>query len=265
MNLVVLISCMHEKDHSIIERTNVQTDVVVVNQCDEESEERYTFLDSKGKEHNALFINTTERGLSRSRNMALKNASHADICLISDDDECLEDDYEEIILKVFEESKKPLDVASFSFNRKDKNGSYPMTEKKMGVYRICKTSSVELAFRRKSVLDSGIAFDVKMGSGSGNGGGEDTKFMLDCKRKGLNMRYFPYTIGTLLSYNSQWFHGWDKKLMMDTGWTAKRGYGFLIGYLFVLYKVVRDFKDYKKEMSPFAAFYYLNKGFFSVR
>ena len=264
MNLVVLISCMHEKDHGIIERTNVLTDVVVVNQCDNDSEDKFCFVDKNGKEHNALFINTTERGLSRSRNMALKNAIKADICLISDDDERLVDNYEEIILGVFNQHPK-LDVASFAFDRKDKHGNYPTEEKNMGIYRISKTSSVELAFKRKSVLDSRIEFDVKMGSGTGNGGGEDTKFMLDCRRKGLKMRFFPYTIGALLSYNSQWFHGWDKKLMMDTGWTAKRGLGYFLGYLFVLYKVISGYKDYKKVMNPLQAFCYLNMGFFSTR
>jgi len=265
MKLVVLISCMHEKDHSIIERTNVQTDVVVVNQCDIVSEDRFFFVDKNGKEHKALFLNTMERGLSRSRNMAIKHAADADICLICDDDERLEDNYEHIILKAYDKNRNSLDVASFAFNRIDKNGSYPKVEKKMGIRRICKTSSVELAFRRKSILDAGISFDVKMGSGTGNGGGEDIKFMLDCRRKGLRMRYFPYKIGSLLSYNSQWYHGCDSKLLIDTGWASKRVYGICGGYLFILYKVIRDYKDYKKEMSPFAAFCYLNKGFFLKR
>lgn len=265
MNLVVLISCMHESDHSIIERTNVQTDVVVINQCDIDSEERFIFVDKNGIEHKALFINTTERGLSCSRNMAMKHATDAEICLICDDDERLEDDYERLILKAYENNKKPIDVASFAFNRTDKNGSYPKVEKKMGIRRICKTSSVELSFRIKEIQDAGISFDIKMGSGTGNGGGEDIKFMLDCRRKGLRMRYFPYIIGSLLSYNSQWYHGHDCKLLIDTGWTSRRMFGFMIGYLFILYKVVRDYKDYKKEMSVFSAFYFLNKGFFSKR
>ena len=100
MKLIVLISCMHEKDHSIIERSNVQTDVVVVNQCDKDSVDEFDFKNKQGENCHAKFINTTERGLSRSRNMALLN-SWGDVCYICDDDEILQDDYENIIMKAY--------------------------------------------------------------------------------------------------------------------------------------------------------------------
>ena len=83
MTFNILISCMHEKDTSIIERSNVQSDVVVVNQCDLDSVEEFDFVNKKGKTCHAKFINTTERGLSRSRNMAICNA-WGDVCLICD-------------------------------------------------------------------------------------------------------------------------------------------------------------------------------------
>ena len=98
MKLILLISCMHEKDHSIIERSNVQTDVVVVNQCDKDSVDEFDFKNKKGETCHAKFINTTERGLSRSRNMAIRNA-WGDVCLICDDDEWLSDDYADTIIK----------------------------------------------------------------------------------------------------------------------------------------------------------------------
>ena len=93
MTLNLLIACMHEKDTSIIKRSNVQSDVVVVNQCDHDSVEEFDFLNKKGITCHAKFINTTERGLSRSRNMAIENAQKADVCYICDDDEYLVDDY----------------------------------------------------------------------------------------------------------------------------------------------------------------------------
>ena len=74
MTLTLLIACMHEKDTSIIQRSNVQTDVVVVNQCDHDSVEEFDFVNKKGKICHAKFICTNERGLSRSRNMAIRNA-----------------------------------------------------------------------------------------------------------------------------------------------------------------------------------------------
>lgn len=94
MNTVTtLISCMYEKNANIIARSNIQTDVVVVNQCDYDSIEEFEFKNKKGVTCRAKFINTTERGLSRSRNMAIAN-SWGDICYMCDDDELLADDYE---------------------------------------------------------------------------------------------------------------------------------------------------------------------------
>lgn len=40
MTISVLISCMHQKDTSIISRSNVRTNAVVINQCDRESTEK---------------------------------------------------------------------------------------------------------------------------------------------------------------------------------------------------------------------------------
>ena len=265
MKIIALIACMHEKDHGIVERTNVQTDAVVVNQCDEDKVEEYTFTNNKGRECRVIFVNTTERGLSKSRNMAISFAKNADVCLICDDDEVLVDDYEGIIANAFSRDGKSVDLAAFSFNRPGDRGHIADHEIKMGVKEICKTSSVELAFRRKTILNAGIVFDEKMGSGTGNGGGEDTKFMMDCKRKKLNMRYFPQVIGTLMESESQWFNGWDKKLMIDSGWTGRREYGTVLGYIYIMNTLVHHYKDYKGEMNCFQAFYYLNKGFFQKR
>ena len=264
MKIIALIACMHEKDHGIVERTNVQTDAVVVNQCDEDKVEEYTFTNNKGRECRVIFVNTTERGLSKSRNMAIRYAKDADVCLICDDDEVLEDNYEEIIANAFESTDK-IDVASFILKRDDGKGNLGVSEMKMGIREICKLSSVHLAFRREAVVNIGIVFDEKMGSGTGNGGGEDTKFMIDCWRKGLKMRYFPKRIGELLPSESQWFEGWNKKLLIDSGWCDRRTFGFFLGYAHILLAVVRHRKEYSKFMNPFQALFYLNKGFFQKR
>lgn len=264
MKVVALISCMYEKDHEILERTNIQTDVVVVNQSDTEMVERFSFTNKIGKICNCTFISTLERGLSRSRNMAIQYAKDADICLLCDDDERLVDNYEDIIIDAFIHHLN-VDVARFSFNREGKNGKLSDKILKMGIKEICRSSSVELAFRRQSILEAGIIFDVKMGSGSGNGGGEDTKFMFDCRRNNLKIYSFPSVIGVLLSSESRWFGGWNKQLLTDTGWGSRRIFGSLIGYIYVIYVLIRHRKDYMHYMSPIRAFYYLNKGFFQNR
>lgn len=117
MTFNILISCMHQADTSIIERSNVQSDVVVVNQCDHDSVEEFDFVNKKGKTCHAKFICTTERGLSKSRNMAIRNA-WGDVCQICDDDEWLADNGEEVILRAYAENPDAALIA-FSLIRKD--------------------------------------------------------------------------------------------------------------------------------------------------
>ena len=158
MTLTLLIACMHEKDTSIIQRSNVQTDVVVVNQCDRDSVEEFDFVNKKGKTCHAKFICTTERGLSRSRTMAIRNA-WGDVCLICDDDELFPDDYKDIILKAYEEEPQ-ADVIAFALDRKDHPKVFSKQKSNLDFKRIGQTSSLQITFKRQSVLSKGISFDV---------------------------------------------------------------------------------------------------------
>ena len=56
----VLISCMSHDVKNLVTRTNIKTDALVINQCDIDRNESFSF----GKNHNVRIFNTTERGLS---------------------------------------------------------------------------------------------------------------------------------------------------------------------------------------------------------
>lgn len=262
MKVQTLISCMHQKNASIIEKSNVQTDVVVVNQCDHDFVDEFDFVNKDGKTCHAKLINTRERGLSRSRNMAIDNA-WGDICLISDDDERFDDNYEEKIVSAYE-SKPNADFISFACVRD--GYSYPSEWMKMDIKRILKTSSIQVTFRREAIVKNNIRFDVKMGSGTGNGGGEENKFMMDCKRNGLNMLYCPSVITTLLSVNSLWCNGYDEKYFRNRGWASRRIMGTFMGYLFMWYNIFSHRKDFvSKDYSLVRVANCFHKGFFEKR
>ena len=72
----ILISTMNQKDDSLINKMNLHCNSLIINQCS---------YDSVKKKDAIRIINTTERGLSKSRNMAIEN-SIGDICIIADDD-----------------------------------------------------------------------------------------------------------------------------------------------------------------------------------
>lgn len=259
-SLCVLISCMYqEKD--IIERTHVQTNVVVVNQCDSESVEEWDFKNPQGKVCHAKFISTKERGLSRSRNMAMRNAI-GDICLFSDDDEELVDGYEKIVLDAYK--KQPdADLISFAFNRKNK--SFSNNSRKHNIKSLLHTSSVEITFLHNTVIEKGIFFDEKMGSGTGNGSGEENKLLMTCKHKGLKMYYNPDVIGTLLSTDSQWFKGFTPTYFENFGWSRRRILGPVMSWAYVVYWMYAHRNLYKKDITTKEAIRSYYKGWKSKR
>ena len=233
---------MHQEDASIIIRSNVQSDVVVVNQCDRNNIDEFDFINNNGRTCHAKFICTTERGLSRSRNMAIRNA-WADICQICDDDEVLEDDCEQKVLEAYHANPN-AGVIAFALIRKDCGKKYPEGKKSLGFKQILKTSSLQITFKSNLMGKYGICFDEKMGSGTGNGGGEENKFLLDCKRNGIKLLYVPVYIATVNKGESQWFNGYTEKYATNIGWTSRRTLGCFIGYAYIWYFSIRHRKHF---------------------
>lgn len=265
MTFNILISCMHQKNANIIVRSNVQSDVVVVNQCDHNSIEDFDFVNKKGRTCHARFICTTERGLSKSRNMAIRNA-WGDICQICDDDEVLADDGEEKILKAYAENPD-VGLIAFAVIRNDRPTEYPKSTKSLGFIQILKTSSIQITFSRSLLHKYGILFDEKMGSGTGNGAGEENRFMFDWRKNKVKMLYCPDIIATLISADSQWFHGYNARFFENLGWTDRRILGNFLGMIYLFYWPIFRRKYYKNDctLSIFETIKYCLKGYFSKR
>lgn len=262
LSVCVLISCMHQ-DHTIIEKSNVQTDVVVVNQCDSNSIDEYVFKNRKGENCHVKFINTTERGLSRSRNMAIRNCN-ADICLISDDDEKFSDNYESDIISSYSEYPDAGFIA-FAFYRIDKPAFFSDKHAKMGLKEIMKTASIQITFKRSLIDKYAIFFDEKMGSGTGNGGGEENKFLYDYFKKCVPMYYVPLYITTLDNHESMWRNGFTEEYFRNWGWATRRILGPWLGSAYIAYILVRHYNSYSSESSFWKAMKNLSKGFWEKR
>lgn len=246
---------MHEKDRTIVERSNIQTDVVIVNQCEQDKIDEWDFVNKEGKKCHAKMIYTKERGLSRSRNMAIRNAT-SDICLICDDDELFEDNYEDIILHTFAENPT-YDI--IAFNLRNPETVYPLCEKEITYWRTGKLASWQIAFRRnEKVLSS--PFNELMGSGTGNGGGEENKFLLDCLSKGAKIKYCPTMIGEVAQSASIWFHGFDMVYWINRGWASKMLFGKIKALPYILAQVVFRVHTVDKDNSPIRILYWMLKG-----
>ena len=264
MTFQVLISCMHEKDNSIVLRSNVQSDCLVINQCDINSVDDYTFLNDANHECHVKYINTTERGLSKSRNLAIRNA-WADICLICDDDEKLSFGYENAIVKAYEQQNK-ADVIAFKITGDKYTREYPSEKMKLSFFELLRSSSQQITFKRQSVVKKSLLFDEKMGSGTGNGGGEETKFLIECKRRGLGLFYNPFCVASICKGDSQWFHGYTDKFFQNQGWVDRRILGSFLGFVYIFYWSIFRSSVYKKDgMTVLGAIKNSLIGYFSKR
>ena len=163
--LEILLSCMHQTV-DIIKRSNIKCNATIVNQCDKDDKRMFEFY-SNEETSMINWIDSSERGLSRSRNMALHSAS-CDYCLISDDDEVFVDGVDKIIEKAFRDNPQS-DVLIFKLNNWETK--YPSHTKNVGYIQAMRTASYQIAFRRAKIVENKIFFDEEMGSGTGAYGG----------------------------------------------------------------------------------------------
>lgn len=244
MELEILLSCMNQEDMSIVKKSRITGNVLIINQCDKEQE-----TSEKTLQGTARMISTRERGLSRSRNMALRHAK-GDICLLCDDDETFLPGYEDTILKAFEKYPKAAVIAFNLTNRKPRLKQQPQ---KINYLKSLKLASYHLAFHRKRILQTGILFDEQMGAGTGNGCGEENKFLLDCLKKKIQIWYEPVAIAELENKESTWFFGFDEIFFYQRGAATRHMMGFLPAAAYGFYYIVAKFPQYRRTISPVKA------------
>lgn len=207
----VLLSCMHQDDFQIAYKTKIDSDLLIINQCDKEG-----YQEQVVNGYLWRMISTTERGLSRSRNMAVDNA-RGGLCLFADNDEVFVEDYSSVIIEAFQNCQ---DAAMIAFNVRRIN--VPM---KKSYYRIqkCKESSrffgaPMTAIRTDVIRENDIRFNIEFGSGSEWGGGEDSLFQRAIRECGLKIYEQPYEIATIdYSNESCWFHGYTEEYFYQQG------------------------------------------------
>lgn len=210
MTIQLLISTMHQTDYSLLERMKISSSAVVVNQCDRESTQTIEY-----NGHNVLWIDTTERGLSKSRNMAIRNAT-ADICMLADDDMEYRGDYVDTVLSAF--SRISSDIIGFQVcGIEDKFKDYSEEEQKITYLKSMKMASVELAFKRAVFAEKDIRFDELIGAGTEFMMGEENALLFQCLHKGLTIYYIPKVIADLHVGNSTWFTERNEKFFIGKG------------------------------------------------
>ncbi len=244
MKIEILMSCMDQTDDTLIRKTGITGDAVVVNQCNRQGEEDYP------TDHGlARMLHSRDRGLTKSRNLALE-ASEAEVCMLCDDDEVLFPDYEDRIRRAYREIPG-ADVMVFRVkNWPSAFGDKPCRLRFPGTMKV---SSIQLSFRRERLLQAGVRFDELLGAGSGNGAEEELKFLTDCEKAGLRIYYFPLEVASLETGESTWFGGFHEQFFRDRGGTTRYILGLPLASAYAVYYVIKKRSLYRGQISSRAA------------
>jgi hypothetical protein len=212
MKMQVLVSAMHQTDHSLLDKMNIQTDAIIINQCDRNEIEEFEY-----KGNSIKFLSLKERGVGLSRNNALMRAT-AEICLFSDEDTSYVENYAEIISRSFEEQP---DADIIVLNVPSTNPDRPVyiipKPSRVRLYNCLKYGAVKIAVRTESLRRANVYFSLLFGGGAKYCAGEDSLFLAECLKKGLKVYANPSVIGYVKQDSSSWFKGYDDKYYMDKG------------------------------------------------
>lgn len=248
----VLLSTMHQNGTEVLKKMNIGHDsCVVVNQTDGDGVRDY----NNGQ---VMWIDSSDRGLSKSRNLAISHAS-ADICMLADDDMIYADNYQEIVQEAFRQHPE-YDVITFQAEGIDKKFKdyYPQS-RDITFFSVRSVASVEIAFRLDPIRKHNLHFNERFGAGCEFNHGEENLFLYDCLAKGLKILYIPKVIAKLYVGDSTWFKGYDQNYFRTNGaffYNISKTFWWVFALRFAIFR----YKRYAKECTLVNALKYMWQG-----
>ena len=183
-------------------------------------------------------INVNEKGLSKSRNLAIKNASKK-ICLLADDDVVYFPNFDYEIISAFNQNPK-ASIITFNHQRIGKNEPHNKSKKVYShsnktIENVC---SIEIAFQLKDIAANNICFDENFGLGSYFETAEEYLFLRDAIKINLNALFYPFVIVSHPLISSGENQGEDKIVLARAALfyktKANLAYIWLLKYVFFL-------------------------------
>lgn len=254
MSLQVLVSTMHQYDcNRLIEKMNIRSDAIVVNQCDYNKFQDFNY---KGKK--IRFLSFEETGVGLSRNNALMRAS-SDVVLFADDDVVYYNNYEEKILNEFTDPNVDVCIFNIQCVTPGKNNRVNSKKLRLHFFNAFHYGAVRIAVRTESIRQANIFFSLLFGGGARYSAGEDSLFICECLRKGLKLYTSPEFIGEVSHDKSTWFRGYNDKYFHDKGILFKH-ISKRWGRLLCLQFAIRHRKMFRGEKTWIEAYRLMLKG-----
>lgn len=238
LSIEIVVAAMNQHDFSLVDKMNVDTDIVIANQADEFSYKKGVFKSKVVK-----MITTSQRGVGLNRNIGLDFAT-GDLLMLSDEDIVYHDGYEEVVKKAFEELPD-ADLIIFQMQFKKNGVVYDVDRhktKRLHMWNGLGYGTYQIVVRKKSLDKANIHFTHLFGGGCIYSAGEDSLFLIDCFKKGLKAYSYAGLIGDNIRDQSSWFRGFTKKFFFDRGAFAacafpKFGNLICLYYLFAYRKI----------------------------
>ena len=222
----------------------------------QDPQEAYKDLSKKLFRDDVTVFVQKDTGLSKNRNNTIRHAT-SDILVIADDDIGLNSTYPAHILRAFKKHPE-IDVACFQIRTPSDQPAYkkyPARVRKLTRLNLLKAvSSIEIAFRRKSIQEKKVWFDERFGLGASANCGEEFLFLAECLRKGLKIMFFPvYIVEHPCESSVKGKAFYDEQQLFATG---AQNYVLYKDFAFVrnLFAAVKRYRTYRKAGLTFSQF-----------
>ena len=193
--------------------------------------------------HNVRVINSFDKGLSKSRNLALANAV-GKILVIADDDIIYQEGFMDKIVKIYNKFPKAVAI-NFCAIGLDGNlmKKYPLISKNnLNVFDILNTSSIEMTLNKEILNTTDIRLDENFGLGAAFEMGEEAIFLFDLKRKNKQLVFEPKVIVKHKELTSA-----DKKSIIDRYYIYGALYKRIFNNNYIFWLIIKLFFDLKQQ------------------
>lgn len=210
--LQVQVVTVGQKDFSLLEKMNIQSDVIIGNQGMEVNSVASTVF----RGHTVTMYSWNEKGVGLNRNNLILRGD-SEIVLFADDDVVYDDGYAEIILKAFDDHPE-ADGITFDVIPIPEtiNPDLNKTWHRIRWYNCLKYGSPRIAIRSKVLKEKNIYYSLLFGGGAKYSSGEDSLFIHQLIQAGVKMYAYPARIGTV-TFETTWFNGYTEKYFFDKG------------------------------------------------
>lgn len=256
-NVEVLLSVMNIKNeeqyNKILKENNITGQVLAVNQIKNKGE--VFNIDNENKR----LYSYREIGASRSRNRLLQNALGY-ICIFADDDMVYNDDYEEIIKDEFKKNENADAIIFYIENKNSKREKIKkIRNKRLNLLNIMRVRTSEIAIKQEAIKKYNVKFNENFGPTGIFKKGEETVFLAECLKKGMNINVCKRKIGYVFADKSSWFTGFNKQYLYDQGAIF---YKIVpkVYKLFIFQYIIRKYFLYRKEVNILQAYKQMKAG-----